>query len=99
MDAHLAYSRGRGRGPNASIARIWAHRTASTRHHAVSLIVVALCGDHSHWLEEGRNRCQPLLGGKSKSAGLVCPFKVCNGELIYPYGITVTIRTNPFIET
>jgi hypothetical protein len=24
---------------------------------------------------------------------------VCNGELIYPYGITVTIRTNPFIET
>ena len=40
-----------------------------------------------------------MLGGKSKSAGLVCPFKVCNGELIYPYGITVTIRTNPFIET
>ena len=38
----MAYSRGRGRGPNASIARIWAHRTASTRHHAVSLIVVAL---------------------------------------------------------
>ena len=37
----LAYSRGRGRGPNASIARIWAHSTASKRHaHAVSLIVV-----------------------------------------------------------